>query len=138
MQPFVTILQEPYHQFAKRTGRVIVERRCITDGVCPICLERFDTLPWSRHLPCGHTYHSRCLRQQQQSAATSHNTCAICRAPIPASYRVPTTSNRGDNRAVLVQDNMQPQHWHTSFTAMRLKISKYLAYLFTPRRADSI
>ena len=42
---------------------------------CPVCL---DVMHVGRVTPCGHVFHSHCLRR----CLASSNTCPYCRAPI--------------------------------------------------------
>lgn len=73
---------------AKRMGRVMIQRSAGT-GICPICIEPIDSKKWSRHLPCGHTFHSECLRAQQFSSVLSRDLCALCRSDIPPARGAP-------------------------------------------------
>ncbi|KAJ9167930.1 hypothetical protein P3X46_019518 [Hevea brasiliensis] len=50
----------------------------VTDDVCMVCMEGFESSIGGKRVPCGHVYHSVCI-----SSWLSHsNSCPLCRCNI--------------------------------------------------------
>ena len=47
----------------------------LSDGVCAICLESLADRD-TNQLPCGHTFHSKCI---MTNVLTNNSTCPMCR-----------------------------------------------------------
>ncbi|KAK3283990.1 hypothetical protein CYMTET_8333 [Cymbomonas tetramitiformis] len=72
-----------------------------SDAICIICREEMTS---AKKLPCGHLFHTHCLRswlERQQQAST----CPTCRAPVlidptpPAAPEAPAPNMNNNNRA---------------------------------------
>lgn len=63
---------------AAMCGRRILSERCRLEQNCAIC---HDDIRGSDvyHLPCGHTFHKECLRQQLRHCRQWATKCAVCR-----------------------------------------------------------
>lgn len=110
--------------FKKALNDVILSRRAIqnmntlypdatpeelqmSDNICIICRE--DMVNNSKKLPCGHIFHTICLRswfQRQQTCPTCR--LNILRTPVQASSPVARAANVRPNGAVPNNENNQP------------------------------
>lgn len=59
--------------------RVILDSKYQGEGDCAICMEPLRG-KLTAHLPCGHSLHSRCLRNFKASGAANAHRCPLCRA----------------------------------------------------------
>ena len=69
-------------------GRPQVSRRRVAAGVegeCSICLSEYPVGSYMLFLPCGHSFHSRCLTRW---LSRSH-TCPLCRASCAEDAQSP-------------------------------------------------
>jgi Ring finger domain len=70
----------------KQCTRMCPDEKCFqhTGPTCSVCMECI--LPRdSRQIPCGHTFHTRCLDRWKRTART----CPVCRAPFDQPlYRI--------------------------------------------------
>ena len=67
---------------ARGTQNIVFEGRCRLEETCCICLSSVcgESV---YHTPCGHTYHTTCLRDQIQRMRGSHSrACAMCRRDL--------------------------------------------------------
>ena len=55
---------------------------CSVESECPICFE--DTVSDTNGgcLPCGHTFHTKCIRKWFETVDDNHFTCPCCRGII--------------------------------------------------------
>lgn len=108
-----------YRNFKKALNDVILSRRAIrnmntlypdatpeelalSDNICIICRE--DMVNTSKKLPCGHIFHTACLRswfQRQQ-------TCPTCRLNILRSTNAPTDQAAQNEGMDQLNNNNQP------------------------------
>ncbi|CAL0302536.1 unnamed protein product [Lupinus luteus] len=65
-----------------------------SDSHCPVCQEKFVLGNKAKKMPCDHIYHSDCIVPW----LVQHNTCPVCRIPMPSQERSRSRSsrNRGD------------------------------------------
>ena len=74
---------------AQSLKRVILDSKYQGEGDCAICMEPLRG-KLAAHLPCGHSLHSRCLRDFKASGAANAYRCPLCRAqhtkapPLPS------------------------------------------------------
>lgn len=64
---------------AQSLKRVILDSKYQGEGDCAICMEPLRG-KLAAHLPCGHSLHSRCLRDFKASGAANAHRCPLCRA----------------------------------------------------------
>lgn len=65
-------------QRAKDTGRIIIEVRFRCEKNCAICrCDMYGDKVY--HLPCGHTFHVECFKNQLQNMRHNPHKCACCR-----------------------------------------------------------
>ena len=67
---------------ARETQNIVFEGRCRLEETCCICLSSVcgESV---YHTPCGHTYHTTCLRDQIQRMRGDHSrACAMCRRDL--------------------------------------------------------
>jgi len=57
-----------------------------TGQVCSVCFNSMFRVQVERTLPCGHTFHTRCLERWKRACTTQDPTCPMCREP----FDVPT------------------------------------------------
>jgi len=63
---------------AKETGRIIIEVRFRCEKTCAICrCDMYGDKVY--HLPCGHTFHTECFKNQLQNMRHNPHKCACCR-----------------------------------------------------------
>lgn len=55
-----------------------------TNGVCPICLDKYKETEKIRKMPCSHDFHDECL----VTWLKVHNTCPICRFALNEPAKV--------------------------------------------------
>lgn len=71
-------------QEAKTTGKILVEARFRCENSCAICkMDMYGEKVF--HLPCGHTYHVDCFKQQLQHMQSNNNKCACCRYDLTSA-----------------------------------------------------
>jgi len=82
---------------ARDTQSIVFEGRCRLEDVCCICLSsvRDESV---YHTPCGHTYHTTCLRDQiQRMRGDQSRACAMCRCDLRQQIRAqPNLCPEGD------------------------------------------
>lgn len=93
---------------------LLVERRKLAEGPsddthCAICLEQM-TVPHAVATPCGHVFHSACIKEVLQQ----HTMCPVCRAPLghPSSFIVLHNGlpNADNDRQVVVATLAELRH----------------------------
>lgn len=73
--------------------------------VCSVCLNAMSGLQPNRTLPCGHTFHQRCVDRWKRSAQGPDPTCPMCREPFDvATYRCRLIIEKADNNERTVRD----------------------------------
>ena len=82
----------------KKTRRLItrVKTTMLTDNNCPVCLEDLDprdnTNPVATLLPCGHRFHTKCIKA---SLPSTRGECPLCRTGVVnIPYVQPGSANR--------------------------------------------
>lgn len=50
----------------------------ISDDVCSVCMEGFQSGVGGKRVPCGHVYHAGCI----SSWLSNYNSCPLCRSNI--------------------------------------------------------
>lgn len=92
-----------HSEVARKMNRVIIETNSRCDCDCSICLSTMKGCT-VKHLPCGHTFHSRCLTTQFGSDIESSSRCANCRTDFLTS--MPTKNqDEWESRQALVRFN---------------------------------
>ena len=78
---------------AKEMERVILSTRSIPETTCSICLSNIHG--WSKHTPCGHVFHSKCLTKWTNDACK--RTCPSCRTDL---FPHDQERNRGEQASI--------------------------------------
>ena len=73
-------------QAAISTGRIIIEIRFRCEKTCAICMQNMygDKV---YHLPCGHTFHCECFKNQLRHMRHNPDKCACCRHDLLPALR---------------------------------------------------
>ena len=71
---------------AKETGRIIIELRFRCEKTCAICMSSMygDKV---YHMPCGHTFHTECFKNQLRNMTYNPHKCACCRHDLLPALR---------------------------------------------------
>lgn len=76
--PVQTRSANKQNEAAKRLARILIEVRYRCEKTCAICrTDMYGSKVF--HLPCGHTFHVSCFRQQLQHMQNNNSKCACCR-----------------------------------------------------------
>ena len=91
------------NEAAKEIGRILIEVRYRCEKTCAICrTDMYGSKVF--HLPCGHTFHVNCFKQQLQYMQNNNSNCACCR------YDLTSALNQNTELKSLIPDNLQAQN----------------------------
>ncbi|KAJ9183903.1 hypothetical protein P3X46_007702 [Hevea brasiliensis] len=78
MDEALTLPSNFAHQISESESLVDDMLTVVSDDVCSVCMEGFQSGVGGKRVPCGHVYHAGCI----SSWLSNCNSCPLCRCNI--------------------------------------------------------
>ena len=92
------------------------ERNLRSEGVCAICLDSLTDRD-TNQLPCGHTFHSKCI---MTNVLTNNSTCPMCRNDFaqPTETEEEDMVDESERMVLFVADRLEAKFEKPEITRM--------------------
>jgi len=129
---------------AEEKNRIIIQLRYNGDKTCAICLCHMSGRP-VRYTPCGHVFHSKCMKAQTSGTHAARYKCALCRRNLRALLPKGEVVRRSRRRSFidetvsslrelrLAEDN-PPSEQELSIEGLQIRQQRFINFMLEAAR----